>query len=73
MTRNNSLCTEPFGPRFYEWWVGLSPLFRYGIAGLVLIAGLIVWCFDVEGPYLGGTFMAAAVVLFLLAGRSADE
>ncbi len=26
---------EPFRPKFYEWWAGLGPLVRYGIAGLV--------------------------------------
>jgi hypothetical protein len=64
---------EPFGLGFYEWWAGLSPLYRYGVGLLVLILGIIVWYFDWGGPYFGGTLVAAAVVLFLLAGRSKDE
>ena len=59
---------EPFGPRFYEWWAGLSPLLRYGVALLVLILGLILFFSDFGGPYLGGSLMVAAVIFFVLAG-----
>jgi hypothetical protein len=64
---------EPFGPRFYEWWAGLSPLLRYGVAVLVLVLGAIVWYCDWGGPYFGGTLMAASVLLFLFAGRFMDN
>ena len=64
---------EPFGPRFYEWWAGLSLWLRYGVALLVLILGLIVFYCDWGGPYCGGTLMAASVLLFLLAGCLKDD
>jgi hypothetical protein len=63
---------EPFGPRFYEWWGGLSPLHRYGVAVLVLILGVIVFYCDWGGLYFGATLIAASVLLFLLAGSLKD-
>lgn len=64
---------EPFGPDFYEWWAGLSPLLRNGVALLVMIVGIIVWYCDWGGLYFGGTLVAASVLLLLFARRSRDE
>ena len=64
---------EPFGPKFYEWWAGASPLLRYGVAVVILIVGLLVWQFDWGVPYFGGALVAAAAILILLAWQFGGE
>jgi hypothetical protein len=62
-----------FGPDFFEWWAGLSPLVRYGIAIVLLVVGAVL-CYFTEGGYFAwGSLLLAGIVLLMFAGRSADE
>jgi hypothetical protein len=54
-----------FGRGFYEWWAGLSRVFRLVIALVILaLAGLSTWLFP-EAWLLWGPGLAAGGVLLL--------
>ena len=62
-----------FGREFFEWWAGLTPLNRYGIAMVLLMVGAILCCFT-DGGYLAwGAFLTTGMVLLMFAGCSEDE
>ena len=61
---------DPFGQRFYEWWAGLDPSFRYFVAIDILVVAGLAWYFDVGGWLLWGPMFFVGVILFLFAGES---
>jgi hypothetical protein len=62
-----------FGLGFFEWWVGLSPFVRYGVAVVLLIVGAAL-CYFTDGGYLvWGSCLVAGVVLLVFAWSSKDE
>jgi len=61
---------EPFGRGFYEWWAGLVPGYRYGVAIALLALSGGAWYFDFGGWILWGPLFFVGVVLLLCAGES---
>jgi hypothetical protein len=63
---------EPFGPRFYEWWSGLHPIYRYGVAVTMLAVAGLIWYLDCEsGVFVWLPLLGIGVTLLLLA-RAGD-
>ena len=53
----------------FEWWSGLSPWIRYGVAVVMLLISTVLWVGGLFWPYgwIGG------VIMLLFAGRSEQE
>lgn len=59
------------GSWLFEWWTGLSPWIRYGMAlGLLAVAVLL---FLSGYWYSAASAWVASFIIFLLAGRSDSE
>jgi hypothetical protein len=61
-----------FGPGFFEWWAGLTPVVRYGVGLVLLILGIALCCLS-GWITLGISLLSAGIVLVMFAGRSKDE
>jgi hypothetical protein len=53
----------------FEWWGGLSPLIRFGVAGLFLLASTVLWFAGRFWPW----GWAVGAVLLLLSFPSSSE
>lgn len=48
----------------FEWWAGLSPLLRFGIAGVFLAISTILWFCDRFWPYGWGVGLVLLMFSF---------
>lgn len=55
--------------RLFEWWGGLSPWIRYGVAVLFLLLSTLLWFADRFWPY----GWVVGIILLLMAGPSRTE
>ena len=62
-----------FGPDFFEWWAGLTPMVRYGVAIVLLGIGAALCYFTKGGYFAWGSLVVCGAVLLVFAGRTKDE
>jgi hypothetical protein len=58
------------GLRFFEWWAGLSPWIRYGVAAAFLLASTLIY-FLAGRIWIWGWIVGGVLLLF--AGPSDSE
>jgi hypothetical protein len=52
----------------FEWWAGLSPWIRFGIAAAFLLVSTILWLMDTFWPW--GWAVGAVLLLFSFPSRT---
>jgi hypothetical protein len=53
---------------FFEWWAGLSPWLRFGMAGLLLLISTVLWLCNIFWPW--GWVAGGILLLFSFPSQS---
>lgn len=54
---------------FYEWWAGLEPPKRYGVAMVILLIAAALWYFEPDVMHGWVPLSLVGLILLLFAGR----